>query len=89
VVQQLPVGYVFDPEDPRAPSVEQWDRMRPEERDRVVAMLPPAERLAEDLALKLAEEQRLREDEQRLREEVEGQLAEARAEIERLKGKGA
>jgi Uma2 family endonuclease len=40
VVQPLPSGYVFDPADPRAPTVEQWERMSPEERDRVVAMLP-------------------------------------------------
>jgi Uma2 family endonuclease len=41
VVQQLPAGYVFDPDDPRAPAVDQWARMTPEERARVVAMLPP------------------------------------------------
>jgi Uma2 family endonuclease len=40
VVQRLPVGYVFDPLDPRAPAVEQWERMLPDERARVVAMLP-------------------------------------------------
>lgn len=32
--------YHFDPADPRAPSLEQWDRMTPAERARVVAMLP-------------------------------------------------
>jgi Uma2 family endonuclease len=41
VVQPLPTGYVFDPEDPRAPALDQWERMRAEERARVVAMLPP------------------------------------------------
>ncbi len=41
VVQRLPSGYVFDPEDPRAPAVDQWERMSPEERARVVGMLPP------------------------------------------------
>ncbi len=41
MAQQLPAGYVFDPKDPRAPSDEQWDAMTPEERRRVVAMLPP------------------------------------------------
>jgi Uma2 family endonuclease len=40
VVQRLPTGYVFDPADPRAPSLEQWARMLPDERARVVAMLP-------------------------------------------------
>jgi hypothetical protein len=32
--------YRFDPADPRAPSMEQWNRMTPAERVRVVAMLP-------------------------------------------------
>lgn len=45
-----------------------------------------ARRAAEELAAKLAEEQRLREEEQRRREDAERMLAEARAEIERLKG---
>jgi Uma2 family endonuclease len=40
VVQRLPSGYVFDPEDPRAPAVEQWEQMLPDERARVLAMLP-------------------------------------------------
>jgi Uma2 family endonuclease len=40
VVQRLPTGYVFDPADPRAPAVDQWERMLPDERARVVAMLP-------------------------------------------------
>jgi Uma2 family endonuclease len=40
MVQRLPTGYVFDPEDPRAPAVEEWERMLPDERARVVAMLP-------------------------------------------------
>jgi Uma2 family endonuclease len=40
MVQPLPAGYVLDPDDPRAPSTEQWERMSPAERDRVVAMLP-------------------------------------------------
>jgi hypothetical protein len=58
VAQSLPTGYVLDPNDPRAPSVEQWERMLPDERACVVAMLP---------------------------EEVERQLADARAEIDRLR----
>jgi Uma2 family endonuclease len=40
MVQRLPAGYVFDPEDPRAPSTEQWARMSADERARVTAMLP-------------------------------------------------
>jgi Uma2 family endonuclease len=40
VVQRLPTGYVFDPADPRAPAVDEWERMPPEERARVIAMLP-------------------------------------------------
>jgi Uma2 family endonuclease len=40
MAQHLPAGYVFDPDDPRAPSDEQWDAMTPEERRRVVEMLP-------------------------------------------------
>jgi Uma2 family endonuclease len=40
MVLRLPDDYRLDPEDPRAPSQEQWDRMSPEQRDRVVAMLP-------------------------------------------------
>jgi Uma2 family endonuclease len=40
MAQSLPAGYLFDPEDPRAPTTEQWERMQPDERDRVAAMLP-------------------------------------------------
>lgn len=41
MVQRLPESdYRVDPEDPRAPALEQWERMRPEQRARVVAMLP-------------------------------------------------
>jgi Uma2 family endonuclease len=40
VVQHLATGYVFDPSDPRAPALDQWERMTPDERARVVAMLP-------------------------------------------------
>jgi hypothetical protein len=50
--------------------------------DEVIAGQEEAERLAEALAAELAEERRLREDERR---EAERQLADARAEIERLK----
>lgn len=40
MVQRVPAGYVFDPEDPRAPTEEQWSQMTPVERARVVDMLP-------------------------------------------------
>lgn len=36
----LPRTFVVDPTDPRAPTQDEWDRMAPEERMRVVAMLP-------------------------------------------------
>lgn len=36
----LDPGYVFRGDDPRAPSREAWERMSPDERARVVAMLP-------------------------------------------------
>jgi len=42
MVQQLPEAYRCDPEDPRAPSLEQWNGMSPEERIRITAMLPAA-----------------------------------------------
>ena len=40
VVQALPIGYVFDPDDPRAPTREQWAKMSLHERARVVELLP-------------------------------------------------
>jgi Uma2 family endonuclease len=40
MVQRAPSGYVLDPADPRAPTDEQWEAMTPEERARVVGMLP-------------------------------------------------
>jgi Uma2 family endonuclease len=40
MVQHLPGGYVFDPADPRSPTDEQWNAMTPDERRRVVDMLP-------------------------------------------------
>lgn len=40
-MQRLPESdYCIDPEDPRAPPPDVWERMRPEQRARVVAMLP-------------------------------------------------
>ena len=35
-----PTTYIVDPLDPRAPPVDVWERMTPEERERVVAALP-------------------------------------------------
>jgi Uma2 family endonuclease len=35
-----PTSWTVDPDDPRAPPQEIWDRMTPEERDRVVGALP-------------------------------------------------
>jgi Uma2 family endonuclease len=40
MVLRLPDSYRIDPADPRAPAEEIWERMSPEERARVVAMLP-------------------------------------------------
>ena len=40
MVQRLPDTYRLDPDDPRAPTTEQWARMSPEERRRVVDALP-------------------------------------------------
>lgn len=40
MTQHLPTGYVFNADDPRAPTHEQWTAMNPAERERVVAMLP-------------------------------------------------
>lgn len=40
MTQIMPSSYRFDPADPRAPTAEEWDRMTPEERARIVEMLP-------------------------------------------------
>ena len=40
MVQPLPEAYRLDPADPRSPTEAQWAAMSPEERARVVAMLP-------------------------------------------------
>lgn len=40
MAQHLPEMYRLDPVDPRAPSQEVWEAMTPEQRARVVAMLP-------------------------------------------------
>jgi Uma2 family endonuclease len=39
-VQRAPTTWVIDPDDPRAPPQELWDRMSPEERQRVLDELP-------------------------------------------------
>jgi hypothetical protein len=129
MAQPLPSGYLFDPEDPRAPALDQWNQMLPDERARVVAMLPAEvpldlvpneddpqrkakrgaldalfQRTASNAPLEDADEMIARlgsrldealagqEEADRLAEELSGkladteqQLAEARAEIERLK----
>jgi hypothetical protein len=40
MVQTLPDGYAFDPADPRAPTMEQWNLMSPAERAHVRELLP-------------------------------------------------
>lgn len=40
MAQRMPILFHVDPADPRAPSQAAWDRMTPDERERVVAMLP-------------------------------------------------
>ena len=37
----MPTGFVVDPLDPRAPPSDVWAKLTPEERERVVSMLPP------------------------------------------------
>ncbi|WP_437649422.1 Uma2 family endonuclease [Sorangium sp. So ce362] len=39
-MQRAPTSWVIDPDDPRAPPQELWDRMTPEERQRVLDTLP-------------------------------------------------
>ena len=78
MVQRLPTAYLFDPDDPRAPSVDQWAQMPLDERARVVAMLPTHVPLGV-----LAKERH--EEERHIRMEVERQLVEARAAIGRAK----
>ncbi|ATB50968.1 hypothetical protein [Corallococcus macrosporus] len=75
--------YHVDPDDPRAPPQEVWDALSPEERQRIIDSLPSKLDLAEARLSKL---RRQLAEETRRREEAERQLAEARAEIERLRG---
>ncbi|KYF98672.1 hypothetical protein BE18_04545 [Sorangium cellulosum] len=39
-MQRAPTSWEFDPDDPRAPPQDLWDRMTPEERQRVLDTLP-------------------------------------------------
>lgn len=78
MVQRLPAGYVFDPADPRAPTDEQWDAMTPEERRRVVKLLPTWEELERSGLAALLQKI----------EELERQKRELQAELARLKGEG-
>ena len=90
VTQHLPGGYVFDLDDPRAPTHAQWEAMSPAERERVAAMLPArvpdeAERLREELEQRAGALAAELADEKHGREDAERRLAEALAEIARLK----
>ena len=40
MAQRMPSTYDIDPDDPRAPTQAEWERMTPPERERVLAMLP-------------------------------------------------
>lgn len=42
--------YIVDPDDPRAPPHEVWERMNPEQRQRVVDSLPSEFPVTEDYA---------------------------------------
>lgn len=88
--------YDIDPNDPRAPPQETWDALSSEERRRIVDSLPSKRTMAERvetrravLVQQLAKESRLLELETQRREDAERQLAEARAEIARLRGERA
>jgi hypothetical protein len=92
VTQHLPTGYVFNPDNPRAPTHEQWLTMNPAERERVDAMLPASMPTLDEAARLRAEfEQRTAAlgealaEEKHNREDAERRLAEALAEIARLK----
>jgi predicted Fe-S protein YdhL (DUF1289 family) len=80
--------YVVDPDDPRAPPQEVWERMTADERKRVIDSLPSEfdfearVRRAEEA---LEEQAGLRAEEARLRADAERRLEAALAEIERLK----
>jgi hypothetical protein len=74
-MQRAPSTWEIDPDDPRAPPQDVWDRMSPAERRRVL----------EDLPSKFDISERRAEDAEHRAEALEARLAEALAEIERLK----
>jgi predicted Fe-S protein YdhL (DUF1289 family) len=76
-------AFVFDPNDPRAPSEEAWERMSPDERAQVVAMLPAEVPLAAEARANAAEARAdaAEADKQRLAARV----TELLAELERLR----
>ncbi len=95
MVLRLPDAYRIDPDDPRAPPEEVWARMSPDERERVVAMLPGTAPLSEGeellsiLQIVLKEALASREEAER-RAEAEAERAKveaerAQAEAERAK----
>ena len=102
--------YRINPDDPRAPPQEVWDRMTAEEREALLASLPSEFPVTKEAALEgdelirmlerivdqldehnaelqrqLIKEQLLRVEEQQQREEAERRLAQALAELERLR----
>lgn len=73
--------YIINPDDPRAPPQEVWDRLTPEERERIVQSLPSEfsvpeliaklQQLKEEFeAYRVEEAQRREQAERRLAEEV-------------------
>ncbi|MDC0685033.1 hypothetical protein [Sorangium atrum] len=88
-MQRAPTSWVIDPDDPRAPPQELWDRMAPEERQRVLDTLPSkfdiSEARIEETEMSLDEERQRADEERQRADEAERRLAEALAELERLK----
>lgn len=88
-------AWSVDPEDPRAPPQEVWERLTPAERDRLVASLPtdmPLDGMvaelveARDAALRQAEDEAKRaEDEAKRAEALATENEALRAELERLR----
>lgn len=84
MVQRLPETYRIDAADPRAPSQEVWDRMSPEERDRVVAMLPIEVPNKQDAEERVKAEAARADAEAARAEELQQKLTEAEALIAKL-----
>ncbi|WP_437970098.1 hypothetical protein WMF04_12705 [Sorangium sp. So ce260] len=87
-MQRAPISWVIDPDDPRAPPQELWDRMTPEERQRVLDTLPSEFEISEACPPEgdFHFNPKVGLDEERRRaDEAERRLAEALAELERLK----